>query len=67
MADGYFRRDTNGEWTTEALLDMALHMLDLAREEQEKSRRKDKWLIGNATLAAIRERVAEFGEPIYHD
>jgi hypothetical protein len=67
MADGYFRHDAAGDWTTEALLDMALNMLELAREEQEKSRRKDKWLVGNSTMVALRDRVASFGKPLFEN
>ncbi len=46
-------------YTTDELLKYALIMLDEAREEQAKSRRKSKWLVGNVTLEVIRQRVAE--------
>jgi len=49
-------------YSTEELLMSALDMLDVAAREQAKSRRKDKWLINNETLKAIRERVEEIKE-----
>jgi hypothetical protein len=61
----YNRFNNIGEWTDQALLDMAMVMLQTAREEQQKSRRKDKWLVDNATLKAIEERVESFGKPIF--
>jgi hypothetical protein len=61
----YNRFNKCGEWTDQALLDMAMVMLQTARDEQIKRRRKDKWLVDNSTLAAIEERVASFGEPIF--
>lgn len=45
--------------STEYLLCCALTMLDEARKEQSKSRRKDKWLTNNQSLEVIRQRVVE--------
>lgn len=46
------------ELSDRRLLEMALVMLDVAREEQARSNRKDKWLTGNRTIEAIRDRVS---------
>jgi hypothetical protein len=56
---------TGYRYSTEELLMSALDMLDLAAKEHAKSRRKDKWLIGNETLEAIRERVEEIKEQFH--
>ncbi len=56
----YRRHDDAGEWTTEALLEMALNMLEYAREEQS-TRKRNRWLEKNSTLEAIRARVESFG------
>lgn len=47
------------EYSDKKLLQYALTMLDLAREEQAKSNRKNKWLTNNSTVETIRARVAE--------
>ena len=56
---------TGYRYSTEELLMSAFDMLDVAAKEQAKSRRKDKWLINNETLKAIRERVEEIKEQFY--
>ena len=56
---------TGYRYSTEETLMSALDMLDVAAKEQAKSRRKDKWLINNETLKAIRERVEEIKEQFY--
>lgn len=51
---------SSNNWSNERLLEMALTMLDVCREEQEKMKKSSRrWLIRNTTLETIRERVAE--------
>ena len=58
----YYRRDVDGEWTTEALLDMALTMLETARDEHHQA-----WLTHNSTMSTIRTRVESFGKPLFEN
>jgi hypothetical protein len=63
----YHRRDSVGEFTTEALLEMAMNMLVECQQEQMLSRTKNKWLVNNSTLTAIKDRVVSFGEPRFEN
>ena len=47
------------KWSTEALLLLALKMLDEAKEEQRKHTDARQWLSNNLTLEVIRVRVDE--------
>jgi hypothetical protein len=51
------------QYSTAQLLEMALHMLDVAREEQSGRKPVNKqWLTDNLTLEVIRDHVANFSK-----